>query len=215
MPRTAIQRPYLTNSFPNRELRSGFQKLSRNSAEMIRSSLCVPPKHRFPLSSLGMPSFAKATTAKATVTGEIILRNQHNNMKNLVTICIATALFFSWTAVADISVDDLSLASRVIGRLGQPLGSRLVIEGVRAERLKLQNPLQVTIVNGEALTRAVPIRINHEIEIQEGVIYRFEGYESGAFEGAPVWDPKDPLPAMTFQFHSFFVVTKILSVPSK
>jgi hypothetical protein len=116
---------------------------------------------------------------------------------------------------AEIGVSDLNPPARVTGSLGKPLGSRLVVEGVLAERVMLANPLLVSSVNAKPLKQPVAIEIQGKVQIQKGKQYRLEGYESGAFSGPPAWTVGDSVPQQPFQFHSTFVVTKVLETTAK
>ena len=84
-----------------------------------------------------------------------------------------------------------------------------------AERVLLSNPLLVSSVNGKPLKRPVAIEIQGKVQIQKGKQYRLEGFESGAFSGPPDWTVGDSVPQQPFQFHSCFVVTKVLETTAK
>jgi hypothetical protein len=129
-------------------------------------------------------------------------------------ITVLTLSLFSLT-LAETSVRDLNPPSKVSGSLGKPLGSRMVIEGVMAERVMLGNPLLVSAVDGKPIKEAVAIEINGKVQVQKGTQYRLEGYESGAFSGPPDWTVGDSVPQQPFQFHSFFVVTKVIEQKEK
>lgn len=136
-------------------------------------------------------------------------------MRTIISIFAFLALSLCSLAIADTSVSDLNPPSRVKGRLGKPLGSRLVIEGALAERVKLSNPLLVSGVDGEALKQPVAIEIHGKIQIEKGKQYRLEGYESGAFGSSPDWTVGENILQQPFQFYSFFVVTKVLEPKTK
>ncbi len=135
-------------------------------------------------------------------------------MKTIVCIFTFLALSVALPA-AETGVSDLNPPARVTGSLGKPLGSRLVIEGVLAERVMLANPLLVTAVNAKPLKQPVAIKIQGKVQVQKGKQYCLEGYESGAFSGPPDWTVGDSLPQQPFQFHSFFVVTKVFETTAK
>ena len=135
-------------------------------------------------------------------------------MKAIVCIFALLGLSVALPA-AETSVSDLNPPARVTGSLGKPLGSRLVVEGVMAERVMLDNPLLVSAVNAKPLKQPVAIQVQGKVQIQKGKQYRLEGYESGAFSGPPDWTVGDGLAQQSFQFHSFFVVTKVLATTVK
>jgi hypothetical protein len=109
-------------------------------------------------------------------------------------------------------VSDLNPPSRVIGRLDEPLGTRLTIGGLLAENVMLRNPLEVSEINEQKVKQPVSIEIRGDlqikVQIEKGVHYCLEGYEAGEFCGPPYW--YGPNAQQSFQFHSFFVVTKVL-----
>jgi len=136
-------------------------------------------------------------------------------MRTTIAIFAVLTLSLCSLAIAETSVSDLNPPSRVKGRLGKPLGGRLVIEGVLAERVMMGNPLLVSVVDGEAVKQPVAIEIHGKVQIEKGKQYRLEGYESGAFGGPPDWTVGESIPQQPFQFYSFFVVTKVLEPKSK
>lgn len=136
-------------------------------------------------------------------------------MKTFISIFVFFTLSLCSTVSAETSVGALNPPMKVTGVLGKPLGSRLVIEGVLAERVMLGNPLLVSRVDSKPLKEAVAIEIQGKVQIQKGTQYRFEGYESGAFIGPPDWTVGEGRPQQTFQFHSFFVITRVLEPVSK
>jgi hypothetical protein len=132
-------------------------------------------------------------------------------MKRLVITFTVMCVCISAFARPNISVSDL-YPSNVKGRLGKPLGSRTIIAG-RFTAAMLSNPLNVTEIDGTAVTNNIIISIrsytkSNEIELKKGVFYRFEGYESGEFAGPPDWLGSGA--QQPFQFHSVFVVTSVL-----
>jgi hypothetical protein len=112
-------------------------------------------------------------------------------------------------------VRDLNPPARVTGLLGKPLGTRMIIDGVMAERVMLANPLAVSEIDGHTLKEPVSIQIRGKVQIQKGTRYRLEGYESGEFAGPPDWLLGDTVAQQPFQFYSFFVVTKVIEPKSK
>ena len=84
-----------------------------------------------------------------------------------------------------------------------------------AERVMLSNPLLVSSVNGQGLKQPAAIEIQGKVQIHKGKQYRLEGYESGAFSGPPDWTVGGGIPQQPFQFHSYFVVTKVLETTGK
>ena len=127
-------------------------------------------------------------------------------------LCFAMLLCIPAVAAADINVSDLMAG--ITGRLSQPLGRRIVIEGDSPDQvLVADNSLGVSSIDGKALKQRVYIEIRGKIRIEKKKHYRFEGYESGEFNGPPVW--LEPDAQQNFQFYSFFVVTKVLEPKPK
>jgi hypothetical protein len=110
-----------------------------------------------------------------------------------------------------LAVTDLN-PSEVIGRLGKPLGEREVVVGSFGGNNMLANPLAISEVNGATL-KPVTFEIRGDVKIEKGVTYHLEGYESGEFSGTP--DCIGPGVQQSFQFHNFFVVTKVIEPKSK
>ena len=111
----------------------------------------------------------------------------------------------------DSKVSDLNPA-KVIGILNKHLGTRMVIEGVYAERTMTTNPLKVSAIEGQPLKQPVIIEIRGKVTIQGRTPYRLEGYECGEFDRTPEWVGHAQV---SFGFHSFFVVTKVMEPKSK
>lgn len=110
-------------------------------------------------------------------------------------------------------MSDLNPPSRIAGRLGKPLGTRITITGVLAGQVMLSNPLALSEIDGKTLKQPISIEIRGKPQIQKDTLYRLEGYEAGEFSGAPSWlgpDVQQP-----FQFRSFFVVTKVIETTLK
>ncbi|MEI8383457.1 MAG: hypothetical protein WCJ09_25290 [Planctomycetota bacterium] len=127
--------------------------------------------------------------------------------------CFAIVLCVAQFAVADTNVSDLT-PGKITGRLSQPLGRRIVIEGDSPEQVMVaDNSLGVSAIDGKALKQRVYIEIRGKIRIEKRSHYRLEGYESGEFNGPPFW--LDPDAQQNFQFYSFFVVTKVLEPKPK
>ncbi len=132
-----------------------------------------------------------------------------------ITVIIAFVTLFVSLAIAETSVRDLNPPARVTGSLGKPLGTRLVIEGVLGGLGMLGNPLLVGAVDGEPLKHPVAISIRGKVQIQKGMKYSLEGYESGTFDGPPDWTDGASTAQQPFQFRSFFVVTRVIEPNSK
>jgi len=133
------------------------------------------------------------------------------SMRGILILCSVVTLCLCPSARAEIKVTDFLNPAKVIGRLGKPLGTRMVIEGVQEEAM-VRNPLKVSRVDGATLKNPVVIQIRGNVEVQKGTRYRFEGYESGEFAGPPDWLQQAQQP---FQFYSFFVVTKVIEPTPK
>jgi hypothetical protein len=95
----------------------------------------------------------------------------------------------------------------VIGVLGKPLGSRLVIGGIRGERAMVTNSLALQEIDGARRDGPLIIEIRG-VQLRTGVRYKLEGYESGQFAGPPSW--YQPGAQAIFTYHAFFVVTKVI-----
>jgi hypothetical protein len=114
----------------------------------------------------------------------------------------------SFSSSDRIHVSDLR-SMTVIGSLGKPLGSRLVIAGALPTKLlMLANPLDVLEIDGRVITNTVIIEIRGRVNIGRGTHYKLEGYESAGFEGPPMW--LNPEVQQPFQLRSFFFVTKVI-----
>ena len=105
-----------------------------------------------------------------------------------------------------ISVRELSPV-RIIGFLGKPLGTRTTISGVLAEGVKVSFPLAVSGIDGHPTKGPFYIEVRG-VQLQKGMRFRLEGYESGEFAGPPPWSA--PWAQQPFQYRSFFVVTKVI-----
>jgi hypothetical protein len=105
-------------------------------------------------------------------------------------------------AAEPINVADFHF-QRPIGVLGQPLGSPLVISGVKEDRMGM-NPLVVEEIGGVRLAKTVMIEIQGA-PLKTGVRYRLEGFEGGIFSG-----PTQPGAQQVFGYRPFFVVTKVI-----
>ena len=95
-----------------------------------------------------------------------------------------------------------------IGLLGKPLGTRTTIEGSPAKF----NAYAITRVDDRALPETVFMELHRAKGIKQGVRYKFEGYESGAFENEPEWY-NDKL-QRPFGYYPFFVVTSVVELPN-
>jgi hypothetical protein len=138
-------------------------------------------------------------------------------MKRLTLACIVLCTCMYAFAGPNINVNDLH-PGNVKGRLGKPLGSRTIIAGHFAAGYLLNNPLKVTEIDGTAAKNDIVLSIrsylkSKEIELKEGVSYRFEGYESGEFGSPPEWIGQGA--QQPFQFYSIFVVTSVMAPEKK
>ena len=102
------------------------------------------------------------------------------------------------------------IRSRPIGLLGQPLGTRLTVEGEWADVI-LSNPLRITAVDGHDLQPAMTLDVS-DLDLKRGVRYRLEGYETGAWVGPPDW--LSPEAQASFQYRASFVVAKVIEQAS-
>ena len=133
-------------------------------------------------------------------------------VKTLAFLLATLAVGCSPFEKSEINVRNLNPPAKVIGTLGKPLGTRMVIEGVQPEVMPT-NPLNVSIIDGLKLKNSVTIAIQEKFQIKEGVLYRLEGYESGKFDSPPTWVASEA--QQPFQFYSFFIVTKVLDATVK
>lgn len=128
-------------------------------------------------------------------------------MKTLILIgFISFVASVSFSDSDQIQVSDLPT---VIGRLGKPLGDRIVIAGVPSSKaILVANPFDVSEIDGKAAAKLITIELRGRVTLQSGTHYKFEGYESGGFEGDPTWlNSKVQQP---FGFRSFFIITKVV-----
>ena len=130
-------------------------------------------------------------------------------MKIFVPLIAALALSGCALVQPEINVRDLNPPENVIGRLGKPLGTRVVIEGVLAEYALLSNPLLVTKVDGQLVKQRVVLSVRDKPQIEHAMLYRLEGFESGAYASYPAWI--EPQMQQPFHFYSYFVVTKVIA----
>ena len=134
-------------------------------------------------------------------------------MRTIITLCSVLTLCLCSLVTAETNVRDLNPPARIIGCLGKPLGTRMTIDGVLAERVMLINPLTVSEIDGHMLKEPVSIQIQGKVKIQKGTRYRLEGYETGEFANPPSW--LEPGAQQYFSFYSVFVVTKVIEPKSK
>jgi len=128
-------------------------------------------------------------------------------MKALPILCgVAFATVICFAASRQIHVTELR-ETTVIGLLGKPLGSRTVIAGSWADFAMTANPLTIVEVDGSTLSNAVAIEIRG-VPLRRGTRYKIEGYESGEYYCDPRWVRPDA--QAYFQWHSFFVATKLI-----
>jgi len=73
----------------------------------------------------------------------------------------ALAVGCSLLEKAAINVRDLNPPANVVGVLGKPLGTRMVIEGVQPEVMPT-NPLNVSVIDGLKLKNSVTITIQEK-----------------------------------------------------
>ena len=108
--------------------------------------------------------------------------------------------------VATISVEQL-YSSNIIGILGKPLGSKMIVDAVCEDRTMLAAPLHITKVDGRSLPSVVDIEPLGK-DLKHGIHYKLEGYESGAFVGDPDW--YQPTDQALYHYEPEFVVTRII-----
>ena len=72
----------------------------------------------------------------------------------------------------------------------------------------LANPLAVEKVDGHPLPHTVYLELSGIDQLQEGLPYKLEGYESGAFAGDPEW--LNPNVQQPFQYRPSFVVKRVI-----
>lgn len=111
-------------------------------------------------------------------------------------------------APSPIHVSELTMRPPV-GLLDEPLGTRVLVEGRRAEWVLLANPLKITSVNGKPLATPVEIELSGIDQIKPNVNYKLEGYESGDFAGDPNW--LSPGVQQPFQYRPSFVVVRVIA----
>ena len=116
-----------------------------------------------------------------------------------------------------LEINPSELAGQIpMGSLGYPLGTYLIIEGIRLEKGKVgTRTLLVDTINGEKIKQPIPIWIenikNPGLPVGERCIIR--GYESGKMIGLPfeVAEKENiPVPQAGWQFQRYFVVTSVV-----
>ncbi|CAN5711392.1 hypothetical protein BH09VER1_BH09VER1_44400 [soil metagenome] len=128
-------------------------------------------------------------------------------MRTFPALLFLATISVGWAAPENVS--DFSFAKMPVGRLGKPLGTRLVISGEQGGAVMLANPLTVSEIDGVALASPVAIEIRGGVGIKKGVRYQLEGYEAGEFSGPPSW--YNDRAQQPFQYHAFFVVTRMIA----
>ena len=104
------------------------------------------------------------------------------------------------------NVSQLAYRQAPIGLLGKPLGQKIVVHGTWARAL-LRNPITIDQVDGRPLAHVVTLEVSN-LDIKEDMHYELEGYESGAFAGAPQWAM--PEVQQPFQYRPSFIVTRVI-----
>jgi hypothetical protein len=98
------------------------------------------------------------------------------------------------------------------GILGKPFGEKIEISGgIPSHAYLIANPFEISVINGKLLKQSIIIEIrpNSGIgKIEKGFHYTFIGYESGGFEGPPMW--VNPEVQQSFQFRHFFIATALV-----
>lgn len=130
-----------------------------------------------------------------------------------IAVCLAAlaigARHASHTAEAQPQVHvSQFLGEPPIGLLGKRLGSKVVVEGKRAEEVLNENPLAVTIVDGQPLKEIAKLELPHFEQLKPKTPYVLEGYESGSFAGEPTWH--NSRVQQSFQYRPTFVVTRVI-----
>jgi hypothetical protein len=125
----------------------------------------------------------------------------------VLTICLAKLIARGQANHGPVYVSKMQLFPPPIGLLGKRLGAKIVIEGKMATRVLLSNPIAVERVDGNPLSHPLALTVLR-FTLQPTVTYRFEGYETGSFEGPPQW--LRPHAQQPFQYYSEFIVTRIL-----
>jgi len=104
------------------------------------------------------------------------------------------------------------------GILAHPLGTFLVIEGIREEEGKVGvQTLAVDTINGRTLPNPINIWIDNVKNLPEGARCVLRGYESGKMIGLPreVAEKENLcMPQACWQFRHYFIVTSIVEPAS-
>lgn len=148
-----------------------------------------------------------------------------NSTRQFLTITILLALTISAFAADTIRSTDIGRSVTIIGKLGQPLGRVIQIEGTPVEStdpLRRQKALmsalllRVNKVQGVALPEPVVIELSFpydwsEHKLAPGERRVFTGYEGGRFDGIP--NEATPhiknLPASKgWGFSTYFIILK-------
>ena len=107
-----------------------------------------------------------------------------------------------------------------MGRLGQPLGTYLTIEGVRMEEGKVgTRTLLVDTVHGKKLSSPIGVWVENAKDpgLPKGEKCIIRGYESGEMIGLPeaVAEAENmPPPQAMWQFRRYFIITSVVGPKS-
>jgi len=121
-----------------------------------------------------------------------------------------------------VSYRDLGHRVKVIGSLGAPLGTELVIEGqyVDGDTLNSKGTEGITLirverVNGKPLADTSLLKfgfcpgLREPVSTKHGQSFRFRGYEDGGFRGVPPVQLEHPFASHGWCFVTFFHVAQV------
>jgi hypothetical protein len=95
----------------------------------------------------------------------------------------------------------------VTGLLGKPLGSKTIVDAVFENPTMIDPGLHISKVDGRSLASIVYIEPLGK-DLKQGIHYKLEGYETGAFEGNPDWCSRGE--QESFHYEAKFVLTRII-----
>jgi hypothetical protein len=137
---------------------------------------------------------------------------------SLVSLLLILPLFLTGVPLVcaqekpkDIQVSELNNSGHIIGLLGKPLGTRIVLVGKAPEHaFMISNPIEVISIDGKLIDKPIQISVLSkkasqplELSIEKGFQYTLTGYESGGFVNTPTWVAEGA--QQPFHFSSFFV----------
>jgi hypothetical protein len=151
-------------------------------------------------------------------------RTQKKKLKNSFSVTIdskrlhflqlafMTRLFLVAFAALGIGTSIAQTPVPINGMLGKPFGEKIEISGTIPSRAYMvSNPIEISVIDGKLLKESIIIEVRPDSgigKIEKGFHYALIGYESGGFEGPPMW--VNPEVQQPFQFRHFFIATELV-----